>query len=160
MVGETLLTPPGEFREIETIDDAGRWGIELVGFSDQKIKMDPRTRYIVCINYWRWSDEEVWHEFKSWDFLASDEVAGWSSQQVPLEDADGYIEGVYVPFDELNVRGCRIAKTKDGEEEALLSVGSNQEQWWITKGLGYDKIVRKMMTLDPFTRLDQIAFAN
>jgi hypothetical protein len=66
LLGEMLLTPgePGSFRYIETIDDAGRWNIGLMGVPDPDPDLANKvTMFTACENMYRWSDEEVWYSY-------------------------------------------------------------------------------------------------
>ena len=146
LVGETLLTPPDKFRKIDTIDDAGRWHIELLGFADTQLNLDAHARYITCMNYFRWSDEEVWHEYRSFDFWEPENVSGWSSQQESQVQPDPSVDVIYAPIDELNVLGC------------YFKIFHSENTIWIAKDASADEQpVTKMMTYRPNTRLDDIA---
>ncbi|CAD0186270.1 hypothetical protein RUESEDTHA_03177 [Ruegeria sp. THAF57] len=52
---ETMLnTPASEMRYIETVDDAGRWGIDVYPLARPEINY--KTAYQGCVNHWYWTE--------------------------------------------------------------------------------------------------------
>jgi hypothetical protein len=149
LVGETLLTPDKKYRYVKTIEDAGRWGIELFGFADTHIKLDKRGRYITCMNHFRWKDEDIWQEYSNFKFLDTENISGATAQQIKIRDQGDRTKTTYTPIDENNALGCYIYNSKEDNNA------------WIATDLGIDdEVINKSVTLDPTLRLDQIPSAD
>ncbi|EAQ29847.1 hypothetical protein NAP1_03705 [Erythrobacter sp. NAP1] len=111
LVGEMLLTPPDRLREVTTVDDAGRWEIELIGTPQEVSELTPRQMYIGCRNLHHWAYEELWNAYHYDIYRESPEaeeetVMGWSRAQSRLPDAPPLRNRIRVPIDELNGLAC------------------------------------------------------
>lgn len=120
LVGKVLQTSPSEYLYIETVDDAGRWNIDIFGEKDESLASD-KSKFIACLNAFRWRDEEKWIEYDL-EIISTDEyVNGWSSQVTKIADSEipsnEDISIAYsVPIDNLNVLGCNIYQVAESED--------------------------------------------
>lgn len=135
LVGEMLLTPPHEFREILTVDDAGRWNIELIGTPHIATTLTPRQRYFACSNFNKWADEELWHVYENLhhDEIETEEkmIDSWVSAQEKMPDQAPYTDLVRVPIDELNNLVCYIGLyPKDEDNPAHISIRFEGEDYF------------------------------
>ncbi|RWA97861.1 hypothetical protein [Mesorhizobium sp.] len=114
LVGELLrISGPGRYRMIETVDDAGRWHIDLFGFDGRTSLADPRTRFTACMNLYRWTDEDKWLEYGTDTVSDSAYIDGWSKNQEQQSPDENALESLLVYIDMLNAEACNVYRNRE-----------------------------------------------
>jgi hypothetical protein len=78
LVGEMLRTPPDSVLNIATVDQAGRWHIELFGYAADT-NLTKKSLTISCLNAFRWMDDDKADEYPL-SIMNDDYFSGWADQ--------------------------------------------------------------------------------
>jgi hypothetical protein len=127
LVGEMLRTPPEDALSIKTVDQAGRWYIDLFGYA---VDSKPTTKRLTisCLNAFRWADENKYDEYPL-SILSDDYYSGWAekvtSKKIVIQElqTDPPTPGIQydVPIDNLSGLRCTVQVT--GQTVALSTEG-------------------------------------
>ncbi|RWA97858.1 hypothetical protein [Mesorhizobium sp.] len=124
LVGELLrISGPGQYRYIETVDDAGRWHIHLYGFDEQLEVITPEQRFFACLNTYRWTDEEKWLAYELAKVTDPQYIRVRVDHQRPVPSEYEDSDASYVTIDDYGFVGCRMAREELGGWAVSLNEG-------------------------------------
>jgi hypothetical protein len=148
LVGKMPSKGPSDLLYPETVEDAGRWHIELFGFKAQLPLLDKKRATLSCFNAHRWSNDNIAEEHPLTG-LSADFIAGWSKQtkkarrvrklldSEPREMIDIYT----VTIDNMNNLGCTIVHSlKSGKILVSTRIGDMDGAPWPSWKVSHPKV--------------------
>ncbi|MCQ0989065.1 hypothetical protein [Jiella marina] len=104
LVATILSTPSTTMRYVETVEDAGRWGISISPLPPASV--DARSASIACHNAFAWSDIDTGAPF--YDVDGGRRAAeDFRAEAYPFNDQSRRETGFQLPFNELRNVNCR-----------------------------------------------------
>lgn len=148
LVAEMLRKSPDDLLQIETVDQAGRWRIELFG-GRSVARLDHQAAFTSCLNGLRWSDDDQYDHFRLSEYHRSDSAVSVEKKRksIPaIADEPARKGHVYsVSVEVMTGSGCRITEV-GGELSIALEIEGMQ-----------DYPLPGWKTLHPSTRIASLA---
>jgi hypothetical protein len=107
-----LATPPSQMRYVETVDDAGRWGIPIFPIVQKEFGL--RTAYHACINRSAWGRNRPSYTPSELEF------GNVSERSVQGSSFDFRVRRLFVVLNELDGEYCEITARENGNASLTL----------------------------------------